>query len=440
MILGIGVDLIEKERFVGWVERPGARRRFAAEELAYAEKSGRAAEVLAAAFATKEAFYKAAVRLLPEEVMDAGGLLWRVSLCHRADGSPEAVPDEVLRIALREAGVRRIHLSITHDRTQVLALVILESDAAAEHDMRAMLPGNFSGFSDAGECRVLDSRVAAGLLPERVAESSKFDYGHVMVLGGSPGMGGAAQMAAEAALVGGAGLVTLAALSDAAPLSPEVMRRCIKPGDAVEAVGEFMADGRYRRRVLAVGMGLGRSAEVAEAVRAVAVLPLPKVIDADGLNALSLNTEQRNTEQNGVRPVQAVLTPHIGEMARLLGCTTAEIKADMAGAARRCAAEYNAVVVLKAHRTLVTSPGGVLWRNTTGNPGMACGGSGDVLAGLIAAWLAQGLDSLSAALLGVYLHGLAGDLAAAELTQYGMTAMSIVRYLPQAYRSLLGNR
>ncbi len=426
MILGVGVDLIEKERFVGWTERPGARRRFAAEEIMYAEKSGRAAETLAAAFATKEAFYKAAVRLIPG-VMDTEGLLWRVSLHHRADGSPEAVPDEAVWAALREAGVGRIHLSITHDRTQVLAMVILESDATAEPDMRAMLPEGFVEFADTAEFLVLDGRVAAGFLPERAAESSKFDYGHVMVLGGSPGMSGAAQMAAEAALHAGVGLVTLAALSDVVALSPEIMNVRLEAEQAKSAVAKFMVDGRYRRRVLAVGMGLGRSAEVAEAVRAVAELPLPKVIDADGLNALS---------GSGVRPVQAVLTPHIGEMARLLGCTTAEVRADMAGAARSCAEEYDAVVVLKAHRTLIASPGGVLWRNTTGNPGMACGGSGDVLAGLIAAWLAQGLEPMSAALLGVYLHGLAGDLAAAELTQYGMTAMSIVSYLPQAYRNL----
>ena len=420
MILGVGVDLIEKERFVGWCARPGVRRRFTAEELDFAAASGREDEALASAFAVKEAFYKAAARLLP----DVPDLLWRIGLRRDAEGRPQAVPEAAIDERLRQCGVRRIHLSITHDRTQVLAIMLLESDAAAQHDLAALIPPGFAADGFIG----LDGRLAAGLLPMRPVESSKFDYGHVMVLGGSPDMPGAAQMAAAAALHGGAGLVTLAGFGDVPPLSPEIIRRRLSPAAAVGAIGDFMQDGRYRQRVLAIGMGLGRDAAVADVVRRAAVLPLLKVIDADGLNALA---------GCDVRPACAVLTPHIGEMARLLGCDTAEVRADMAAAVQRCADKYRAVVVLKAHRTLITAPGQPIWRNNNGNPGMAGGGSGDVLAGLIAAWLAQGLEPLAAALLGVYLHGLAGDLAAAELSQYAMTAMSIVDYLPMAYKQLL---
>lgn len=426
MILGLGVDLIEKERLAGWLDKPGAQRRFAAEELAHAARSGRPEESLAAAFALKEAFYKAAARLLP----DIDGLMWRVALHRRDDGSPQAVPEPAVAELLHRRGVRRIHLSITHDRTQVLAIVLLESDAAAAHDPAAWVSAGF-GVDAAGaaeEFIELDSRLAAGLLPLRQDESSKFDYGHVVIAGGSRDMPGAAQMAAEAALHGGAGLVTLTGFGDVLPLSPEVIRRRLSLDDVLGGINDFVQDDRYRRRVLAFGMGLGRDAAAADMARSLAGLPLPKVIDADGLNALA---------GHDVQPVDAVLTPHIGEMARLLGCDTAAVRADMAGAVRRCADKYGAVVVLKAHRTLITAPGQPIWRNNSGNPGMAGGGSGDVLAGLVAAWLAQGLEPLAAALLSVHLHGLAGDLAAADLTQYAMTAMSIVDHLPAAYQRLL---
>ncbi len=423
MILGLGVDLIEKARFAGWLAKPGARRRFTEEELTFAAASGREEEALASAFAMKEAFYKAAAQLLD----DTTGLMWGVALHRRPDGSPQAIPQPRLAEALAQRGVRRIHLSITHDRTQVLAVVALDSAADGDFDLTRLQPPGFTAAAE-DEFVELDTRLAATFLPLRRAESSKFDHGHVMVLGGSTDMPGAPQMAAEAALHGGAGLVTLVGFADVPPLSPEVIRRRLTVDAALPAVESFMRDERYTGRVLAVGMGLGCDAAAADMVRVLAALPLAKVIDADGLNALA---------GHDVRPSNAVLTPHIGEMARLLGISTADVMADMPGAARRCAAQYDAVVVLKAHRTLITAPGRPVWRNHSGNPGMAGGGSGDVLAGLIAAWLAQGLSPLAAALLGVHLHGLAGDLAAEELTQYAMTAMSIVDYLPAAYRRLL---
>jgi NAD(P)H-hydrate epimerase len=127
-------------------------------------------------------------------------------------------------------------------------------------------------------------------------------------------------------------------------------------------------------------------------------------------------------------------------MARLLGCSVADVEADRLAAVRRCAEEYQSVVVLKGQRTLTTAPGMPVYVNTSGNPGMATGGSGDVLAGITAAWLAQGMQPLQAAAFAVYLHGLAGDLAAAEKTQYAMTALDIVHYLPAAYQQLLANK
>ena len=459
-VCGLGVDLLEKRRLNGWIERPGVRRRFAAEEIVYAEQGGRAAEALAAAFAAKEAFYKAASGLLlaDYELPEVQAMFWQAHLHRLADGRPQIVLQEPLAGRLRAAGVRQILVSISHDREQVLAAVLLLNDSGQADEavriLRGLQPPGFEELENdnvSSEITTLDADWAAKVLPIRSPAAHQGNFGRVLVVGGSARYVGAAQLAAEAALRGGAGLVTLAAPWHIQPLSPEIMRLPLAApagyiaGDRLPVLQQALrATSRDDKQVLAVGMGLGREPETCQLVRSLSQLACPKVIDADGLFALAEEPQ----------PVPgAVLTPHSGEMARLLSAvcdyewTAADVEARRLEAVQLCAEKYQAVVVLKGQHTLVcapSAPGAVgerrLFMNTSGNPGMATGGSGDVLAGLIASWLAQGLADWQAAAFAVYLHGLAGDLAAQAKSQYAMTALDIVQYLPAAYNYILNRK
>lgn len=279
----------------------------------------------------------------------------------------------------------------------------------------------------------------AGFLTPRGEASHKGDFGHLLIVAGSPGKSGAAVLAARAAVRGGAGLVTAAVpaalLSTVDGGSLESMTLAceattgggLAAGAAAEILGALEG-----KDALALGPGLGQEEETRRAIREVVLAAtVPLVLDADGLNAFAGDAAALRG-----RSAPAVLTPHPGELARLLGTTTAEIQADRWGAARKAAAETGAVVVLKGHRTLIATPGGDVWINTTGNPGMATGGTGDVLTGLLGALLAQGFDPLAAAQLGVFAHGLAGDLALAETGATALAASDLVARLPVALRRL----
>jgi hydroxyethylthiazole kinase-like uncharacterized protein yjeF len=279
----------------------------------------------------------------------------------------------------------------------------------------------------------------AALVPPREPGTHKGDYGHALIVAGSPGKAGAAILAARAAVRAGAGLVTVAVpapVLDVVDLgSIESMSLALPAGDTgqlVEEAATRVLEAAEGKDALAMGPGLG--ADAAAAIRRVTgECPLPLVLDADGLNAFA----GRAAELAG-RPGPTVLTPHPGELGRLLGISTAEVQADRIAAARRAAAETGAVAVLKGSLTLVAAPEGAVWVNPTGNPGMASGGTGDVLTGMIVALLAQGLEPLDAARLGVYLHGLAGDLAAARLGEASLAAGDLLESLPAAFRRLTG--
>jgi NAD(P)H-hydrate epimerase len=189
------------------------------------------------------------------------------------------------------------------------------------------------------------------------------------------------------------------------------------------------------KSVIALGPGLSRHPEAAEFVRSVvAKSKLPLVLDADGLNAFEGHADKLD---GSPRPL--ILTPHPGEMARLTGLSTEAIQKDRIGVARKFAADHRCILVLKGWRTLITQPEGRVWVNTTGNPGMATGGTGDVLTGMIASLLAQySADDrgVSGVLAAVHLHGLAGDLARDELGEHSMTATDLLRFLPAAFRRM----
>lgn len=257
----------------------------------------------------------------------------------------------------------------------------------------------------------------------RRSGTHKGDYGHVLVVGGSVGFTGAPVLCAEAALRSGAGLVSL------------VVPKRVYPIVARKAPAEIMVHPLpapaplYRKAdVIALGPGLSRKPAARALVRRLlACTTQPMVIDADGIMALKGIRTLR-------RPAGVVLTPHPGEMALLLGTTVKSVQANRKSIAVKTAQQLGAVVVLKGHRTVIASPKGKAAVNTTGNPGMATGGTGDVLTGVIAALIGQGLDPFAAAKAGVYLHGLAGDLAARRVGQVSLTAGDVLKELPNAFQ------
>ncbi len=284
----------------------------------------------------------------------------------------------------------------------------------------------------------IDAASLASALPRRRPLSHKGSYGHLLLVAGSVGKTGAAVMAAEAALRSGVGLVTVATAKSAIPMMaarlPEAMWEPLPETDS--GALSLRAQSRLRellgeREALALGPGLGTESETVLLVQEiVGASKIPTVVDADGLNALARAPEKIPAGR------ALALTPHPGDAGRLLGSSATEVESDRLQAARGLAAKTKAHVLLKGHRTLVSDPRGNVQVNLTGNAGMATGGTGDVLTGILGALLAQGIDIEEALLLGAHLHGLAGDLAAAEVGQTSLVATDLIRKLPEALRSL----
>jgi NAD(P)H-hydrate epimerase len=288
----------------------------------------------------------------------------------------------------------------------------------------------------------VESVVELPRLPARPADAHKGHFGRVLVVGGSRGMIGAPALAANAALRGGAGLVTVAVpetvqltVASLCPCATSLALHCGPDGELTPQAARQMLTAAGRCDVLAVGPGMGVSAGAGQLVTAVLDLKKPVVMDADALNNLA-----RIDRWPERRHCPAVLTPHPGEFATLTGRSIDEIQADRQGSAvgaiRLWAAEAKAgdaplVVALKGAGTVVTDGRRALV-NRTGNPGMATGGTGDVLTGLIAALIGQGMGLFESACLGVHVHGLAGDLAAEKLGQVSTMASDLVELLPQA--------
>ena len=294
---------------------------------------------------------------------------------------------------------------------------------------------------DGPQVHLLTRGAMRELVGPRMPDSHKGDYGRVLIVAGSRGKTGAAHLSAIGALRSGAGLVTIATPACCQPIvaamAPEYMTEAIDEGPdgldaaAVDRVLEFARD------VIAVGPGLGQGGGTREFVRAlVDRATMPVVIDADGLNAFADDPDRLSGREGR----DIIITPHPGEMARLVGMSTDEVQGSRLEIARNFATAHRIYVVLKGHRTLVATPDGKIFINPTGNAGMATGGTGDVLTGMIAAWLAQLLDAEAACQLAVYLHGMAGDLAEADEGEVAMTAGDLAAHLGDAVMELIARR
>ena len=277
------------------------------------------------------------------------------------------------------------------------------------------------------------------LLRKRKADTHKGDYGYVLVVGGSPGLTGAVCLASLSALRIGAGLVTAAIPKTLNPIFEtkltEVMTLPLKDDKGFLSLEDFsgISDILERVDVVAIGPGASRSPSAQMLIlKLIKELNKPLVIDADGINALAGNLnvlKKRKTKD-------IVLTPHLGEFSRISGISIDKIKKNRKSLVKEFALRYNLTLVLKGSGSLISN-GQETIENKTGNPGMATAGSGDVLTGMIAALIAQGLNCFEAAKIGTYLHGLAGDLAAKELTQNCLIASDIINYIPRAIKRSL---
>jgi len=285
---------------------------------------------------------------------------------------------------------------------------------------------------------LITPRDIAPLIGPRPLAANKGNFGHVLVIGGSTGKAGSVAMAGMAALRTGAGLSTVATpksvLPTVAGFHPEVMTEPLDETDAgtiSTRASELMNALIKDVTVLAVGPGISRNPETSEFVRSlVTKCKTPMVLDADGLNAFEGRTEELTGKGRAL-----VITPHPGEMARLAASTIAAVQRDRINVARTFAREHELIVVLKGHRTLIAEPDGMVWVNTTGNPGMATGGTGDILTGMVAGFIAQNPEHISEAVVAaVHLHGLAGDVACESMGEHSLVATDLLKALPGAFR------
>ncbi len=304
------------------------------------------------------------------------------------------------------------------------------------------IPASLIDELDGPRLELLTRERMRELVPARAADSHKGDFGRVLVIAGSLGRTGAAHLSAVGALRSGAGLVTIATprscVSTIAAMMPEYMTEPLEETSggaidfsAVDRVLEFKAD------VIALGPGLGQDPSTAAFVQAIVERSgVPLVLDADALNAFDGDPE-RLVARDGV---DVIITPHPGEMARLLNVSIEQVQSDRVEHAREFAAAHRVHVVLKGHRTIVAGPEGRTFVNLTGNAGMATGGTGDLLTGMIAAWFAQLLDAEAACKLAVYLHGSAGDLAEADEGELALLPTDIAAHLGDAVLELTARR
>lgn len=296
-------------------------------------------------------------------------------------------------------------------------------------------------LEDEIRCELTTAKTVKGLLPTRESDTHKGTFGHLLILAGSPGKTGAAILTARGAGRAGAGLVTVGvpkslnavfetslqeAMSEPLPDTP---RGCLGSTAADIVLGGLME----RKTALVIGPGISTTEETKSFLFEVLLnSPLPVLIDADALTNIS---EQPDILKKMRAP--CVITPHPGEMSRLTDKSIKEIQADRIGIARDFAAMYNVYVVLKGARTVIADPGGRVFINPTGNSGMATGGTGDVLSGVIGGFLAQAMKPLDAAVLGVYAHGLAGDMCAEQLGMTGILAGDLASMMPRSLKRII---
>lgn len=292
-------------------------------------------------------------------------------------------------------------------------------------------------------CDFLDEDTVGPLLRRRDRQAHKGSCGHCLILAGSTGKTGAATLAAHSAVRAGSGLVTLGAAASINTIL-EIKTTEVMTVPLVDSGSGYLSGSAFTeietllagKNAVAIGPGIGRHPETTALVRRlVEMVTVPLVIDADGLNALAEDLAVLKQKKTG----HMILTPHPGEMAHLLGVSTPDVEAKRISVAEGFARCYGVFLVLKGARTIIVSPEGNVAINGSGNPGMASGGMGDVLTGIIVSLLGQGYTAWDACRLGVFVHGFAADMVAEEKGEIGLHATDVLEKLPYAYNKLLKN-
>lgn len=299
------------------------------------------------------------------------------------------------------------------------------------------MPKNIIDAADI-KCETIDKDFIKGVLKKRPKNSHKGTFGHVLVLAGSVGKTGAAAMTCLGAMRSGTGLVTLGISESLNPIMEEKLTEVMTeplPETKSKTLGavsfEKIKTIAKDKQAIAIGPGLTTTTDVKEVVlKIIQETRIPMVIDADAANVLKGNMDMLKKAKAPI-----ILTPHPGEMARLLGLSTKDVQADRINIASRFAIKNNVILVLKGARTVIAEPSGRVYINMTGNAGMATAGTGDVLTGMVAGFIAQGYLPIDAARVGVYMHGLAGDCIAKKIGEIGMMAGDILNILPNVLNS-----
>ena len=421
----LGTDIVKISRMERVISPQIPKKIFTENEIAYINTKNNKAQSSAGIFAAKEAVLKAfgtgiALPLNEVEILHAESGAPYLSLL----GNAKAYSDN--------NGFTGWEISISHDGEYAVAVAMACADKLAGAHIKIAQKLKYAPQN------AITRDVAKNLLSPRKSSTHKGDYGRLYVLAGSIGLTGAAIMACTSALKCGAGRISLGCakeLNNIFEISlKEVMTKPLQSKDGLivkDDLEKIIANAKNADMCL-IGPGLGRSEDLTYIVKTLITsdMTTPLVIDADGLNAIS---EEVAMLQNHKMPI--TITPHIGEFARLTGLSAEEILKDTQKHALEFAKKHNVTVVLKSHQTVVASPGGEVYINILGNPGMATGGTGDVLAGAVASFGAQGKSALEAALLGVYIHSYAADLGAYTLGEYSLTPSDITDNLAFAIKN-----
>ena len=417
----IGTDIVKCDRMSACLKKDIPSKVFTPEESGYIASKKNKNQTAAGIFAAKEAVFKCLGTGIRMPLTD-------VCITHDSMGAPVCLLSGKAQSIALSLGIESISVSISHDGEYALAVASAEKNPTL---CRAY--GILSAFENAGS-DVITPCFAKELLPDRRKNTHKGDYGRLFVLAGSTGLTGAAIMACKSALRSGAGLITLGCAKELNPIFEtsltEVMTMPLSGKDGMLDTGDAdkIMEKINSSDVCLIGPGLGRSRDITELVQTIVTKSKKTcIIDADGINALAKNI---NILEEASCPV--ILTPHLGEFSALTGISIDKISKEPLSVALPFAKKHKITLVLKSHETVVCTKDGFYKKNILGNPGMATGGSGDVLAGIIASFAAQGRSPEDSAYLGVYLHSFAGDIAALETGEYSLTPEDIIKTLPNA--------
>lgn len=423
----IGTDICEIKRFEELSESDSFLNKvFTSDEIEYFKKRNFNSETIAGAFASKEAFFKAIGTGISKFPLKS------IEILKENSGKPYIRLNNELKEYCDNLGIINIDLSVSHDGGIAIAVVYLQTD-----NDRFLFDKCIRKVSD-NQVGILSYDKVKGILGKRNEDSHKGDYGKALVIGGSKGLTGAPIMSSQAMLKAGSGLITLMCADSLnvifETVLKEVMTLPLSDNDGIisKENKEKILDKISVSDSCLIGPGMGRGRDINSIVRYVVKNSTsPLVIDADGINALSSSLDALKRHNSEI-----IITPHMMEFSRLTGVNIDLLKAQPKTYALEFASEYNVVVILKSHRTLIAFPDGEIYENILGNPGMATGGTGDVLSGIINSFLGQFKDTKKASMLGVFVHSLSADIAKEKTGEYSLTPTDIIENISSVLKYL----